>query len=96
MIEGFVNEITLRSVERNWEYEPAADIDRIGPTPLLMVVADGDEATPADLALQAYARALEPKRLMIVKGGHFSPYWEHFERTSGAASDWLLEHLAAG
>ena len=93
MIDGFVNEITLRSVERNWEYEPAADIDRISPTPLLMIVADADEATPSDLALQAYARALEPKRLLIVKGGHFTPYWEHFDRTSAAASDWLLEHL---
>jgi dienelactone hydrolase len=93
MIEGFVNEITLRSVERNWEYEPAADIDRISPTPLLMIVADADEATPSDLALQAYARALEPKRLVLLKGGHFTPYWEHFERTSAAASDWLLEHL---
>ncbi|MGD9921507.1 MAG: alpha/beta hydrolase [Pseudorhodoplanes sp.] len=95
MVEGFCNEITVRSIELAWENEPAIHVGRISPTPLLMIVADEDEATPTDLALQAYAQALEPKQLLLVKGGHFTPYWEHFEKTSGAAIDWFVMHLGS-
>ncbi len=94
MVPGFVNEITLRSMEMGWENEPAVNIARVSPTPLLMIVADDDEATPSDLALSAYNRALEPKELLIVRGGHFSPYKEHFLKTSGAALNWFSKHLA--
>ena len=52
------NEVTLRSVEMLMEYEPSAYLERISPTPLLMVVAAGD-LTPADLALEAYQQAAE-------------------------------------
>ncbi|WP_028602789.1 alpha/beta hydrolase [Ottowia thiooxydans] len=93
MLPGFVNEITLRSLEMGWENEPAINIARISPTPLLMIVADEDEATPSDLALGAYSQALEPKKLLIVKGGHFSPYKLHFSITSGAALEWFQQHL---
>ena len=93
MVPGFVNEITLRSMEMGWENEPAINIARISPTPLMMIVADDDEATPSDLALGAYNQALEPKKLMIVKGGHFSPYKQHFDKTSRGALEWFKQHL---
>lgn len=92
-IPEFVNKITLRSIEMAWENEPAINIERVSPRPLLMIVADEDEATPSDLALSAFNKALEPKQLILVKGGHFSPYKEHFERTSTAARDWFVQHL---
>lgn len=95
MVPGFRNEVTLRSIEMNWENEPAINIARVSPIPLLMIVADEDEATPSDLALGAYNQALEPKQLLIVKGGHFSPYHEHFDQTCAAARDWFLRHLKA-
>lgn len=94
MIDGFVNEVTLRSVEMNWENEPAVHIGRISPTPLLMVVADNDEATPTELALSAYEQALQPKELTLISGGHFSPYQEHFEHTSQIAASFFKKHLA--
>jgi len=68
------NAITLRSVEMYTEYEPGAYIAQISPTPLLMVVALQDCVTPADIALSAYQRALEPKRLVTLPGGHFDAY----------------------
>jgi fermentation-respiration switch protein FrsA (DUF1100 family) len=88
------NEVTLRTVELLMEYEPIAYIERISPTPLLMVVAAGDHLTPADLALEAYALAREPKRLVLLAGGHFDAYVDDFDAASGAARDWFLEHLA--
>lgn len=90
------NEITLRSSEMAREYEPGTSVARISPTPLLMIVADQDWITPADLALEAYEQAREPKMLLLLKGGHFVPYIEQFDRASGAATAWFREHLMAG
>ncbi|MCS7051404.1 MAG: alpha/beta hydrolase [Thermomicrobium sp.] len=90
------NEVTLRSVELLTEYEPWVYVDRIAPTPLLMVVAAHDVLTPTDLALEAYARALEPKKLVLLPGGHFDAYTRDFESAAGAAREWFLAHLGRG
>ena len=87
------NEVTLRSVEMFTEYEPASYISWISPTPLLMVVAAGDHLVQADLALEAFSRAAEPKKLELLAGGHFEAYTADFDRASSAARDWFLEHL---
>jgi fermentation-respiration switch protein FrsA (DUF1100 family) len=88
------NQVTLRTVEMLGEYEPGSYVERISPTPLLMVIADGDHLAVADEAFAAYNRALEPKRLVILKGGHFDAYVKAFDNSSGAARDWFVEHLA--
>ena len=68
------NEVTLRSTRAARMYEPGIWVSRVSPTPLLMVVARDDKLTVADLTLAAYERALEPKRLALIPGGHFDPY----------------------
>ena len=60
-------------------------IELISPTPLLMVVALGDHLTVADEALAAYERARQPKKLVMLKGGHFDAYVADFDAASGAA-----------
>ena len=90
------NEVTLRSLEMFLAYEPGAYIEYLSPTPLLMVVAAQDHLTVADEALAAYERALQPKKLLLLEGGHFDAYVEDFDAASGAARDWFVEHLAAG
>jgi uncharacterized protein len=90
------NEVTLRTVEMLGEYEPAAYIARISPTPLLMVVAREDHLAPAHLAIDAYERAREPKRLVILPSGHFDAYVDGFDEASVPARDWFVEHLGAG
>ena len=87
------NEVTLRSVEMFMEYEPGIYIEYISPIPLLMVVAAQDHLTVADEAIAAYERALEPKKLVLLKGGHFDAYVKDFEKSSGAARDWFTKHL---
>jgi uncharacterized protein len=89
------NEVTLRTLEMLTEYEPGSYVERISPTPLLMVAAIGDHLTPTDLALETYERAREPKQLVLLPGGHFDAYVKDFEVASGAARDWFLEHIAA-
>jgi cephalosporin-C deacetylase-like acetyl esterase len=87
------NEITLRSLELYSEYEPGSFVERISPTPLLMIVGDSDVVCPTDLALAAFNRAHEPKRLELYPGGHFSAYTDQFERAATAATSWFASHL---
>jgi uncharacterized protein len=87
------NAVTLRSVEMFLEYEPGSYISRVSPTPLLLLVAAGDILTVSDLAIDAYEQAREPKKLVILPGGHFDAYIADFEVSSAAARDWLVQHL---
>ena len=88
------NSVTLRSTFAASMYEPGVWVSRISPTPLLMIVAREDRVTMTDLELEAYERALEPKRLVLVPGHHFDPYDAAFAQAGGAAADWFTEHLA--
>jgi uncharacterized protein len=90
------NEVTLRTVEMLGEYEPGTYIGRITPTPLLMIVAREDHLTPTHLAINAYEQARQPKKLVIVPGGHFDAYTSGFDAASGPARDWFVEHLTPG
>jgi fermentation-respiration switch protein FrsA (DUF1100 family) len=88
------NSVTLRSTRAARMYEPGIWVGRVSPTPLLLVVALNDTITMTDLALEAYERALHPKRLEAIPGGHFDPYLSQFGRAGSAALDWFNEHLA--
>jgi fermentation-respiration switch protein FrsA (DUF1100 family) len=58
-----------------------------------MVVGSRDTITVTDLALAAYERALEPKKLVLIPGGHFAPYLSEFAAASTAARAWFRDHL---
>ncbi len=90
----YPNRITQRSLELIASYEPAQFVARIAPTPLLMILADGDTQTPYTGQLQAFERAQAPKKLVTIAGGHYDPYTTSFDAAAGAARDWFLAHLA--
>ena len=89
------NEVSLESMEAFLEYDPAGSIHLISPTPLLMVVAEKDTLTPTDMAIAAYERALEPKKLVILEGGkHFDAYTEPgLSQSVPPAVEWFERHL---
>ena len=87
------NTVTLRSTRAARMYEPEQWISQVSPTPLLLIVGLHDSITITDLALAAYERALQPKKLVTIDGGHFDPYLGRFAQASAAASDWFTEHL---
>jgi fermentation-respiration switch protein FrsA (DUF1100 family) len=87
------NEVTLRTIEYAFGYEPGAYIGLISPTPLLLIVAVKDHLAVSDLAIAAYERAFEPKKLVLLPGGHFEAYVEAFDQSSGPACDWFRAHL---
>ena len=88
------NEVTLRTVEMLGEYEPGTYLPYVSPTPLLIVLAEGDHLTPSEFAIAAFETARQPKDLAILPGGHFDAYTKGFEASSGAARDWFLRHLS--
>jgi len=88
------NEITARSMELVTEYEPTSYISGIAPTPLLMIVAADDAVAPVALALEAFERAREPKRIIVAPGGHFDLYaGPGFDLCAAAACIHFREHL---
>jgi len=88
------NSVTLRSWERILEYSPLRWIDRIAPTPLLIIAAEHDVVCPVHLAREAFTRAGEPKKLVVLPVGHFDPYEAPcFTAASGAAVEWFTTHL---
>ncbi|BBZ39413.1 alpha/beta hydrolase [Mycobacterium conspicuum] len=89
------NIVTVRSTRAARMYEPGTFIERVSPTPLLMIVGLYDTVTIADLALAGYERALQPKRLVTIAGGHFDPYLGRFGEASSAACSWFTEHLGS-
>jgi uncharacterized protein len=76
-------------------YIPASTVQRLTGS-LLMIVALGDELVPPELSLDAFSRAREAKKLLMILGDHFSPYSEHFPHISAEATEWFLRHLAVG
>jgi fermentation-respiration switch protein FrsA (DUF1100 family) len=88
------NEVTLRTIEMFQGYEPGEYLKLIAPTPLLMVVAPNDRLVAGAVACAAFETAAQPKKLVLVPGGHFDAYvGRGFEISSGAARDWFVEHL---
>jgi len=62
-----------------------------------MTVAELDHLTPADIAIEAFSRAREPKQLQILRGrGHFEAYTGPvFEQNAGKQAEFLQEYLCS-
>ena len=69
----YKNECTLRSLDNFALYEPGDYVGRVSPTPLLFIVAKNDTRCPTEDQIAAYERAKEPKKLVMLEGGHFDP-----------------------
>lgn len=91
------NQVTMESLEKFAEYDPAGPIHLISPTPLLMIVAEDDQIIPPGLAKTAFDRALEPKRLIMLPCQHTGVYntepW--LSQSADAATTWYRDHLGA-
>ena len=42
---------------------------------------------------RAFNEALEPKRLVLLEGGHFDAYIADFDKAANPARDWFVTHL---
>ncbi len=93
MAPRWENRVTVESLERFIEYTPGVFLPRVSPTPFLMLVSETDILTPTDLAISAFETARQPKKLVILPGGHFDAYVKGFPISSGQAVAWFKQHL---
>jgi acetyl esterase/lipase len=93
MAPRWENRVTVESLEKFIEYTPGVFLPRISPTPFLMMVSENDILTPTDIAVSAFETAREPKKLVILPGGHFDAYVKGFPISSGNATAWFKQHL---
>ncbi|CAF0743603.1 unnamed protein product [Adineta steineri] len=69
------NQMTRRSIHFYSEYEPWESLKDLSPIPLLMIIVKNDKITSTEDQIDAYEnQVLEPKRLVLVDGGHFTTY----------------------
>ncbi|BAY50520.1 hypothetical protein SAMD00079811_81490 (plasmid) [Scytonema sp. HK-05] len=88
------NRLTFESIEHCLYYEPVPHIEAIFPTPLCLIVGEKDFLASPDLTAAVHARAMEPKSLTILKGGHFDGFQgEGFEIASTTALRWFEKYL---
>lgn len=90
---SYCNELTIRSFDLLRTYEPVSFVDRIAPTPLMMIVAEQDVQTPTQWQLDAYDRLGDPKRLLSLDCRHYDVYMKNLPEAAAGALDWYREHL---
>jgi uncharacterized protein len=72
------------------DVEDAAE--RMGAKPLLLIHARGDEVVPYTHSENLYKRAAEPKRLLLLDGGHHRSA-QHDPELQGESLRWLVRAM---
>jgi uncharacterized protein len=72
------------------DVEDAAE--RMGAKPLLLIHARGDEVVPYTHSEKLYERAAEPKRLLLLEGGHHRSV-QHDPELQGESLRWLARAM---
>lgn len=92
-----VNRIPLEYVDDTLAFNPEWVVDRIAPRPLLLITTDDDRLVPPEESSELYARAGEPKQLVVLKGyGHYEVYSPPaFDKVMAATIDWYQRYLPA-
>ena len=94
------HENTIESVECLESYTVFPYLKRILNTPTLMLVAEGDDLTPWDIAIDAFHQVPSPeKKLFIIpKTTHMALYASKSKLQIAAevASEWFEDHLIKG
>lgn len=63
--------------------------------PLIILHAGGDERIPSEFSAELYGAAAEPRKLVLVPGGHHRSV-QHDQELQGVALRWIEKQLAAG
>lgn len=69
-------------------------VELLAERPILLLHAEGDDRIPHSFSQELYERASEPKRLVVLPGGHHSSV-QHDQEMQGLALAWLRRALGA-
>jgi hypothetical protein len=92
-----VTQLPLEFVDDTLGFNPEWIVDRIAPRPVLFITTDDDRLVPPQESEVMFARAGEPKKLVILKGfGHYEVYGgEAFRQVMDEPVAWYKTHLPA-
>ena len=92
-----VTQLPLEFVDDTLGFNPEWIVDRIAPRPVLFITTDDDRLVPPQETEAMFARAGEPKKLVILKGfGHYEVYGgEAFRQVMDETVAWYKTHLPA-
>ena len=92
-----VTQLPLEFVDDTLGFNPEWIVDRIAPRPVLFITTDDDRLVPPQESEAMFARAGEPKKLVILKGfGHYEVYGgEAFRQVMDETAAWYKTHLPA-
>ena len=92
-----VTTIPLEFVDDTLSFNPEWVVDQIAPRPVLFITSDNDRLVPPAESEALYARAGEPKKLVVLKGyGHYEVYeGEAFRQVIDATIAWYGQYIPA-
>ena len=90
-----MTQIPFEFVDDTLGFNPEWVVDRIAPRPILFMTTDDDRLVPPQESEALYARAGEPKKLVVLKGfGHYEVYGgEAFRQVMEETVAWYRTHL---
>jgi hypothetical protein len=96
-VAAAVSEIPLEFVDDTLNFNPEWVVDKIAPRPILFVTTDDDRLVPPKETEAMYARAGEPKKLVVLKGyGHYHVYvGEALRQIMDTSISWCRLYLPA-
>jgi fermentation-respiration switch protein FrsA (DUF1100 family) len=74
------------------EHDLREAVALLGEKPLILLHAKGDDEVPADWSEELFERAAEPRKLILVPGGHHRSV-QHDPELQGVALRWLERRL---
>jgi dipeptidyl aminopeptidase/acylaminoacyl peptidase len=94
---GAVSAIPLEFIDDTLGFHPEWIVDKISPRPLLLITTDNDRLVPPEESEALYARAGEPKKLVVLKHwGHYEVYTgEAFRQVMAPTLAWFGQYLPA-
>ena len=94
-VSGAVDQVPLEFVDDTLGFHPEWVVDKIAPRPVLFITSDDDRLVPPDESEALFARAGEPRKLIVLKGfGHYEVYaGEAFRQVIAPTCAWFREWL---
>lgn len=92
-----VTAIPLEFIDDTLSFNPEWMVDKIAPRPILFITSDNDRLVPPAESEALYARAGEPKKLVVLNGyGYYEIYeGEAFREVMAATTDWYARYIPA-
>ena len=94
-VPSALDTLPLEYVDETLSFHPEWVVDRIAPRPVLFITTDDDRLVPPEESWSLYAKAGEPKKLVVLEGyGHYEVYAEPaFGEVMRETVAWFGEHL---